>query len=921
MHFRRYIEAYLFFLLRHRVGVSLVIGALSVLLTWYMFQYTRVFTNFFDLYPPNHPYIQLYQEYRNMFGTANTVLIVVETPNGTIFDDPETVQKVERITLEMLHEVDGVNGEQVLSITHPKVKTTLTAGSGIKVVPLMYPRVPETQEDLAFLRQKVYTTEGVHGLFVSEDDKATQIIAGFWEEYFDLPAMWAKLQAIQAREQDENHRIYVTGPPVLYAYFIEAVPQMIAALVASVLMIVLILWFEFRSWQGVVIPVFSGALSAIWGLGFAGLWGISLDPLVLVIPLLISARAHSHSVQSMERYHEEYAQLRDRDQAIVKSYVEIFPPAMVALASDSLAILTLLIARIPLIQNLAILCSFWIASIFVSVVTLHPIILSYTPPPEHDRRDGGTLERFASWLIIAAILLICQLYGLPWASASFDVLGLQQPILGWAGTFTPAGIVTLVALACAAVEVATRRPVPVYTQVAGVVSALNDGIGVACSWAYVWIEHFLVWLAMGWRRQAMLAALVVTLVVGFYYQQKVKIGDTTPGMALLYPDHPYNVAFSKVNEKFLGASQLVIIAEGLAYCTVDGEPCEGDGCTMCRPEEEGACGAEQCLQREGALKDADTLNGLDLFARYMAERDEVGGTVTAGSLLKKLFRVFHEGDPKWEILPSNDDHVAQLFFLLTSNTRRGEMDRFFDDDYKNATIQVFYKDYTHETIAHSIAREKDYIASHDEGQAVRYRLAGGLIGILAAVNEEVEWSYRVNLILILVVVFILSYVTYMSVIGALIVMLPSLVAQPLSEATMYLLGIDFNINSLPVAAVGIGIGIDYGYYVLSRMVEELSVGDGFDAAVRRTFETTGKTVLFTGMSLTASIIFWVFFPMKFQAQMALLLVLLLAFHLIGALMFIPPMVALFKPRFATKHAAERQREREAGERTVDPVSA
>jgi predicted RND superfamily exporter protein len=105
------------------------------------------------------------------------------------------------------------------------------------------------------------------------------------------------------------------------------------------------------------------------------------------------------------------------------------------------------------------------------------------------------------------------------------------------------------------------------------------------------------------------------------------------------------------------------------------------------------------------------------------------------------------------------------------------------------------------------------------------------------------------------------------------------------------------------------------------MVEELSAGDGFDAAVRRTFETTGKTVLFTGMSLTASIIFWVFFPMKFQAQMALLLVLLLAFHLIGALMFIPPMVALFKPRFATQHAAERQREREAEERTVDPVSA
>ena len=98
---------------------------------------------------------------------------------------------------------------------------------------------------------------------------------------------------------------------------------------------------------------------------------------------------------------------------------------------------------------------------------------------------------------------------------------------------------------------------------------------------------------------------------------------------------------------------------------------------------------------------------------------------------------------------------------------------------------------------------------------MRYRLAGGLFGILAAANEEVEWSYRVNVSLILVVVFLLSFVTYGSVVGALIVMLPSLVAQPLSEAVMYLIGIDFNINSLPVAAIGIGIGIDYGYYVLS----------------------------------------------------------------------------------------------------------
>jgi predicted RND superfamily exporter protein len=277
-------------------------------------------------------------------------------------------------------------------------------------------------------------------------------------------------------------------------------------------------------------------------------------------------------------------------------------------------------------------------------------------------------------------------------------------------------------------------------------------------------------------------------------------------------------------------------------------------------------------------------------------------------MLKRIFRTFHEGDPKWEILPTTTEHVGQLFFLLTSNTARGEMDRFFDMNMTNATLTIFYKDYNHEVIKNSIAKAKEFITEYTaKDDTVRYLLAGGLLGLLAATNEEVEWSYRVNLALILIVVFVLSYLTYVSVMGAFIVMLPSLIAQPLSEAMMYFLNIDFNINSLPVAAVGIGIGIDYGYYVLSRIIEEYPKDRSFDGAITRAFNTTGKTVLFTGMSLTASVIYWCFFPMKFQAQMAVLLVLLLAFHLIGALMFIPPMVSLLRPKFAIQYADDHDR--------------
>ena len=105
---RKTIEAYLFFLLRHKVAVSVVVTALTVFLAWTTYTKLVVQPDFASMYTPKHPYIQLYNQYRNMFGTAFTVQIVVEAKKGTIFDSPDIVQKVDRITLELLHDIPGV---------------------------------------------------------------------------------------------------------------------------------------------------------------------------------------------------------------------------------------------------------------------------------------------------------------------------------------------------------------------------------------------------------------------------------------------------------------------------------------------------------------------------------------------------------------------------------------------------------------------------------------------------------------------------------------------------------------------------------------------------------------------------------------------------------------------------------------------
>ncbi len=774
----RLAESWIDSLLRYR----LIIGLLAAVATvFFLLQLPKlsIHTDFFDLYPPRHPYIQLYQQYREMFGGANVLVIAVEVKEGTIFTLP-AIGKIDRITRALM-ETQGVDPYQVISLTHPKLKNIRVSSYGISILPLMHPAFPRNQEDLDRMREAAYRNQGIRGFYLSADDKAATIFAGFWEEGTDLGMLFERVQDLKRQEEDDNTRIYLTGYPMLYAWIMHYYPMILMVIGVTAGAIALLLWFYFRTFQGVLIPMFSGALSTVWTLGFAALFGFNLDPLVLVVLVLITARVLSHSVQSMERYHEEYYRRGDKLAAIRTSYLSLLAPALVAIASDGAAILTLAVASIPLIQNLAFVCSFFMVTIAVSVITLVPIVLSVVRPPRRDPKAG---------------------------------------------------------------------------------SRLSDRI-------YNGINGGLVRISYGRSRYFVAGLMISTLAVGMFYAHKLRIGDMSIGEAIMHHDHPYNVAYRFVNEHFVGSSQLVIIAEGSG---------------------------------ENAIQNGQVLNKIEQFQKYMELGPNTGGSLTVTNMMRRVYRMYHEGEPRWEFIPDETRYLGNLFFLIQSSTSPGEMDRYFSRDYKNATITVYYRDYSSEVIKGAIRRAKEFIADNPV-EGVEFRLAGGLMGVLAATYEEVEWSYAVNIPLVMFTVFVLSFLTYRSVLGALIVMMPSIVAQPLSEATMYWLGIDANINSLPVAAVGIGIGIDYGYYVLSRIVEEYHKNPDFDAANAEALMTTGRAIMFTGTTLTAAVVFWLFFPMKFQAEMALLLTLLLFFHIVGALVFIPAFVSLLKPRFVRRRGA------------------
>jgi hypothetical protein len=830
---KRWVEAYLRFLLRNRLAVTVVIALMTVFFS-YQCTRIRVIPQFLDFYPSEskitvfgreftirkgHPYINIYNEFRRMFGSANVLTVILEVKTGDVFN-PTTLQKLDQAT-KWIVETRGVVPYQILSIAHAKMKSiNISGGGAIQIREVFYPNVPQTQADADRVKFAVYATKGIRGLYVAEDDTAALIHAGFWEEELDFHYLYDRMMDLKRVIEDDNHTVYVTGFPWLYTSVQRYSPEVAQVFVITVAALSFLLWNYFRTWTGIWVPIFSGILSGIWALGLVPLLGLNLDPLILVVPIFLSARALSHSVQSMDRYHEEYHRTHDRHTAIVESYSHLFPPAIASILNDAAGILLVTLAPIPLIQKVAIFSCFWIFSILVSVVTLHPIILSVIAPP-------GVPGRHSPWT----------------RRLGHATLGLGAALFGAVAVW-------------AAHDLLSTTGVVVMGLIAAVLYRWHEQI-------YKGITDAIVAASAGWRRWAGIGLTIVLFIVCPWYGRNLKVGDMTPGAALLFPDHPYNVAYAKLNEKFLGASQLVVIAD-------TGKP---DG-----------------------MKDVAPLTAMEELADHMEAVDGAGASVTVVDIVKQLSRLFHEGEPKWAFVPDRKKFIAELFYQFTQSGQAGDLDRFLSTDARYGTVLTLFHGYSHDIIMNAIQQGQQWAAEQKDG-SVRFLFAGGLFGVLAAVNEAVEDSYWTTLSLVMVGVAFFLYITYGTVVGTIILMIPVLMAQVATEAFMYLMRIDLNVNSLPVAAVGAGVGVDYGIYHFSRMIDLVDEGLGLEDAVDGATATTGKAIIFTASTMIAGAIFWWFSDLKFQAEMGFLLALLMAFNTFGGLVLVPAWIKVVRPRF------------------------
>ncbi|MBW2269560.1 MAG: MMPL family transporter, partial [Deltaproteobacteria bacterium] len=202
-------------------------------------------------------------------------------------------------------------------------------------------------------------------------------------------------------------------------------------------------------------------------------------------------------------------------------------------------------------------------------------------------------------------------------------------------------------------------------------------------------------------------------------------------------------------------------------------------------------------------------------------------------------------------------------------------------------------------------------------RGVQFVMAGGVMGILAAINDEVERSHVANISLIFIVIFVLHSLTYWSVASGFIVFLQIATATMVSLAYMALKGVGLNINTLPVQSVGVGIGVDYAIYIVDRIRQEVADTGDIDEAVRRAVRTTGMAVTFTATTVVGGIFLWMFSNLRFQAEMAQLLVFLMVLNMFGAITIVPTFYSIMRPKVATALLSEEQMESIQAQRDSD----
>jgi predicted RND superfamily exporter protein len=257
----------------------------------------------------------------------------------------------------------------------------------------------------------------------------------------------------------------------------------------------------------------------------------------------------------------------------------------------------------------------------------------------------------------------------------------------------------------------------------------------------------------------------------------------------------------------------------------------------------------------------------------------VQSTISIASVTKHLNAALNEGNLKWYVL-SRDQEVL-------NGTMRSLPPGLFNVDCSLAPLIVFLDDHKAATLQRATQVVSEFATANDNPDVARFLLASGNAGIEAATNEAISEANNTMLLFVYAVVIVLVWLAFRSWRAVVCLMVPLGLTSVLCNALMTQLGIGIKVATLPVVALGVGIGVDYGIYIYSRLEQYLKEGMDLQSAYLETLKSTGKAVWFTGLTLAIGVASWAFSPIKFQADMGILLTFMFVWNMIGALWLLP----------------------------------
>jgi predicted RND superfamily exporter protein len=725
--------------------------------------------------PLGHPFMRTFLEYQSEFGGANKLLIAVRAKEGDIFT-PRFFNALREITDEVFF-LPGVNRGTVTSIYTPNVRFIEIVEGGFtggNVIPADFAPTPDR---LAEVRENILKS-GTVGRLVADDFTAAMVNAELLE--ID-PATGHRLDYLEVADKLEREirEKYVDDYIDIHIIGFAAALGQIAGGAKSVFLffgiaflITFFLVYRFsRSVILTLLPLLCSILAVVWNLGLLATLGRGMDPMSLLVPFLVFAIGVSHGVQMINLFASELRAGSDSPAAARVSFRRLVMPGGVALVSDTIGFLTLLLIAIGIIRELAVASAMGVLVVMLTNLILLPVLLSYVGIPDEHRSRMAALAK--------------------------------------------------------------RR------------------------------EVF-------WRRAAVVAeprAAAICLVVafalgvfGFLEGRNVRIGDLHAGVPELRSEARYNRDAAVIVDKFtIGVDIITTIVETVP-----------NGCI-----------------------EHDVMDAIDRFQWRISNLPGVQSTISLPQIAKIINAGWNEGSLKWRTLPRNSQTMVQAVGSVETGTG------LLNTDCSVMPVYIFTEDHKAETIDR-VVESVETFAALNASDRHRFRLATGNVGVMAASNEVVERAQFPILMYIYAAVVILCLIAFRSLRATLCIVLPLSLVSLLTYALMSRLEIGLKVATLPVTALGVGIGVDYGIYIFSRLQGALKKGKKLREAYLETLQVTGSAVLLTGLTLAVGTSTWIFSALKFQADMGILLTFMFLGNMFGALVLLPALAGLLLPKEASQ---------------------